>query len=761
MVSNKNILVGAMMLLSSQAAMAQSNDSIDVADSIEVVNDVKTDTIIYQEPSLITTKIHAMVRTYGDSIALRWVPEDFVSWKYLCQTGVNVLRTETDAKEFSIDTLAYALKPLSEEAFRAKYAANDSNALVAQGVLYGKGRLGPNQTTGKPGSIEASMEYNNEQDMSFAFAMLVADWRPDLARDMAVGFLDRTAKPGKSYDYYIQPTKWETDGRLIFEPGVVEGVVNETYTPVLFNPRMVDSISSPRRHVLGWWDDKYSTYEIFRHAISDADGNKIDSEWEHLNQKPYLSVIELPEGDSYKAFGDSVPSFGVYEYRVAAHDAFGGLVPSVEPFKVNVYDNEPPFGPQLKRMVVEYPDGDPTGRTLVHFVWEKDSIEPDLDGYVINFYNQKNTGGTWMGLNDKLIPPTDTIYTTDMTGYREGMVYISAYDKSGNEGRSLTQFLHLRDYKAPEPPDSLTALVIVPQTLQFIDIDTKYAYVILRWKPNPEDDDIMHYDVAFANDTTHSFQRLNELAIHERSFIDSLALDVNQKYIYYKVRATDYTGNEGDWSPWIQVMRPHVTPPTQPHLERSSHNDTEGMHMEWIVGTDADMDYHLAYRGLSEDGPWELIGRYDHDSLTTKNHTIVIDDNPPYDRDRRYYYYVESFNSSPFSAKSLAVSWFHPGPKVYKVNIELAGTYDERTKQTKLAWTTGKLPFDAPYYYCIARKGPENDKLEFLLSVAPDELEYTDKLLNKGEEAQYQVMIQWRDGRQSTPSNTVTVRRAE
>lgn len=760
MVSNKNILIMAAMLLSGSVAWGQSADSTFIDEPVLPMETVKADTIIYQEPSLITTKISAMARSYGDSIALRWVAEDYVSWKWLCLTGVNVLRTETDAADFAIDTLAYALKPLTEEQFRAKYAQTDSNALVAQGVLYGEGRLGANQTENQPGTIEASMEYNNEQDMSFAFAMLVAEWRPDLARDMAVGFLDRTAQPGKTYDYYIQPTKWETDGRLIFEPGVVERVLNKPYEPIVFHPRMVDSISSPRRHVLGWWDDKYSTYEIFRRVVSDADGNQVNGDWEHINQKPYLSVINLPEGDNYKAFGDSVPSFGVYEYFVAGHDAFGGLVPSVDPIKVNVYDNEPPTAPQLKAIVIGYPDDDIRGRTEAHIIWEKDTLEKDLQGYIVRYYNARISGENWIELNDEMIPPTDTMYVADVTGLRTGMIQIAAYDKSGNESTSLSQLIEIHDFKAPAAPDSLSAQVIKPELNAIIDKDIKYAYVILRWRPNPEDDDIMHYDVAFANDTTHAFQRLNEESIMETWCIDSLAVDVNQKYIYYKVRATDYSTNEGEWSPWIQVKRPHITPPTQPHLERSSHNDKDGMHMEWIVGTDADMDYHLAYRGLSEDGPWELIGRYDHDSLTTKNYTIVIDDNPPYDRERRYYYYVESFNSSPFSEKSLAVSWFHPGPKVYEVNIELAGAYDERTKQTKLAWTTGKLPVDGPYYYCIARKGPKDDKLEFLLSVAPDEQEFTDRLLEPGEEAQYQVMIQWRDGRQSTPSNVVTVRRA-
>ena len=86
------------------------------------------------------------------------------------------------------------------------YQPNDSNAMVAMGVLYGEGRKGLGQTAEKPGSMGANMEYNAEQDVSFGFAMLVAEWRPDLAQDMAVGFVDRTAEKGVKYDYVVQPT---------------------------------------------------------------------------------------------------------------------------------------------------------------------------------------------------------------------------------------------------------------------------------------------------------------------------------------------------------------------------------------------------------------------------------------------------------------------------------------------------------------------------------------------------------------------------
>ncbi len=735
--------MAAVLLAGSLSLQAQ-----ETADSTAL--EVKTDTIIYDAP-LLTTKIHADVRTYGDSIMLRWVPEDYASWKYLCDFGVNVLRVEKGS--IDLDTLAFQFKPLSLEGFQAKYAPNDSNALVAMGLLYGENRLKPGQTMNRHGSLEAGMEFNTEQDISFAFAMLVAEWRRDLAQDMAVGFMDRNVKPGAIYEYYVQPSEWENGGVLIFEPGVIDGVKNMPFEPEPYEPRMTDTLTTPRRHVLGWWDGQHSSYEIERRYLADG---KADGQWEHVNIKPYVSMLEQPQGASYQAFADSVPQFGIYEYRIMAHDPFGDLTPPSPALRVNVYDNEPPRAPQLTRILLEYPGETLTEKVMAHFYWQKDTLEADVNGYII-YYNDQGDEGEWLPLTDDIISPTDTTAVIDVTGRKTGMVCISAVDQSGNEAPSFAQLLELRDYQAPAAPDSLRARLVPLDVNQMMGKNGRYGYVILDWKPKPEDTDIRYYDLAFANDTTHVFLLRNEGGIRERMFLDSLVLDANQKYIYYQVRAVDNSNNIGPWSPWIEVKRPHITPPTTPHIDTSRHSDEEGMHMEWIVGMDADMDYHLAYRRSGDNAPWEVIGRYDADSLKACGYRIIIDDNPPFDREQRYYYYVESFNSSPYTSKSLAISWMHQGPKVLNVGIELAGDYMEKEKLTRLVWDAGKLPIDAPYYYCIYRKWSGDDKFRFVVSVPADQPEYTDQLLHQGEEAEYYVMIQWRDGRQSTASNVVKI----
>ncbi|MBR6121682.1 MAG: fibronectin type III domain-containing protein [Prevotella sp.] len=701
----------------------------------------EADTLGLPTGRLLTSKIHLLVRTYGDRVALRWVPEDYVSWLFLIDGGVNVLRQKEG--EMKVDTLAYALKPWTEEQFRQKYNVNDSNAMVAMGVLYGEGRKTEGQTEEKPGSVGANVELNGEQDISFGFAMMVAEWRPDLAEALAVGLIDRNVKRGETYDYYVQPTVFDNGGKILFEPGVREGVKNEPYKPEDYNPELQDTLVSPRRVIISWVDTQHSSFEIDRRP-------KGEKKWERLNTKPYVTMVET-DFKGLSLLSDSVPYNGLWEYRVMGHDPFGELSEPSPVHVANIYDIEPPVPPQLKYIVMEHPDTILNKKVLAHIVWENPAPEvqfDDVTGYAIKYYNENVFGKQWVVITDEMIPVTDTVYTADVTQLKTGMLCVTAYDQAGNEASSLPQLIRITDYKAPDPPDSLHYMVMPD------------GYVILTWEPNPIDDDITYFDVAFANDLTHEFMKLNDEGIMECGYVDSLALDVNQKYVYYRVRGVDYSGNVGKWSDYVRVTRPHVTPPSEPHLANSSHDDLKGMHMEWVVGTDADMEYHKLYRRLGDDGQWEVIGSYNADSIIrTGNYTITVDDNPPYDRRNRYYYFMESANSSPYTSSSLAVSWLHRGPKVYEVKIDLAGDYLKSSNQVKLAWTVEKLPFDAPYYYCVYRKRAGQDGFVYQMSVQPEDPTYLDGQLDNEEEAEYYLMIQWKDGRQSTPSNTIKVKK--
>ena len=42
--------------------------------------------------------INVLVRTYGDSVVLRWAADDYVAWRYLNRVGVNISRVDEETR---------------------------------------------------------------------------------------------------------------------------------------------------------------------------------------------------------------------------------------------------------------------------------------------------------------------------------------------------------------------------------------------------------------------------------------------------------------------------------------------------------------------------------------------------------------------------------------------------------------------------------------------------------------------------------------
>ena len=306
--------------------------------------------------------------------------------------------------------------------------------------------------------------------------------------------------------------------------------------------------------------------------------------------------------------------------------------------------------------------------------------------------------------------------------------------------------LRIEDKKAPEPPLNFKAEV------------EENGRIHLSWSPAPEDrGDIAFYEVAVANDTTHQFVIISPQQMRDTTFTDSVAVDVNQKYIYYRVRATDYASNIGRYTKMLQVERPHLLPPTPAHLDTLV-VDTEGIHLCWIAGADKATIIHNVFRRLENQPDWELIASLNTDSVAADNYRIRIDDNPPFNNKRRYEYVVESFNSTGISSgPSLVVSVMNNRNTAVNVELNLVGRYDSDAERTRLSWDCeGEQPDGERYWGVYVRK-PGKDSFEYLISEDINEPLHSNRLLSPGETAEFYVKLLYSDGRASKPSNIVKV----
>lgn len=693
-------------------------------------------------------KINVLTRTYGDSVVLRWAADDYVSWRYLNRVGVNIVRM--DEETFKTDTVVLGLKPATLDEFRSRYAESDSLAGLAMGSLYGEYDTPEGKEGDEPGSVGSIYEIAQEQQLRYGMALLASEWRQDLAKRLALRYTDRTAKRGRRYTYLVYPAVIDTLNNVIIRAGVADSVENKRFKPEPFDVKLTDSVSYPNGIFIRWEDRKFSSYEIERRLQG-------TSEWKRLNEHPY--VIMAVEAGQDCFYSDHVDAPGTYEYRVIAHDPFGELTSPSPVHTVTIRDMVPPTPPRLTWIEIDRRnESDPSKDVFANIHFVKDTMEADYVGCVPMYYHERITEGKWHPLIEKPLAPTDTMVTVDVTNLRSGQIVMAAYDTAHNVSYSIPQLMRVTDMRPPVAPRGLKATA----SLQPVDsLDLPLGLITLSWDPL-DDEDIDYYEIAFANDTTHQFvARKYGLVKDDTMFVDTVAVDVNQKYIYYKVRAVDYSTNVGEFSDVLQVIRPSAVTPTVAHID-STHVDGTGIFMRWIVGSDEQSAYHNVYRRLMSEKQWTLISRHDADSVRACNYRLNLRDVPKVNSNQEYVYAVETFNYSGISSGlSLQFCTRFTGDAVFKSPIRLYASYDQEKNQTRLAWEADKVPEGNDWYFCIWRQAPDEDRFKFLISAEPGERDFTDYLLRPGQTAHYYVQIQMEDGRESEPSNIVTIKAIE
>lgn len=697
------------------------------------------------------SQIHLLARTYGDSIVLRWAPEDYVSWQYLNVVGVNIYRMpildgkNKDAK-FRIDTLAFQLKPATLEQWRSLYPQSDSIAMIAMGSLYSEGGFTQEQSKHRTGEMGALLDVYEDQQLRFGMAVLASEWRRDVAKNLAMRFVDKNVKNGEKYSYIVRPAEFDSTNNLQFRAGFIQEIENKKYVPEPYEIVMGDSVVGINQ-LRVWWEqtDRFSSFDIHRRAMG-------ENEWTKVNDNPYIMMRDINDSELDNFINDNVRP-GTYEYRISGYDTYGDLIAAKNYHVATMPDLEAPRPPKLKSIVINRRNPDDLSKDIyADFYFSKDTIEADFIGYKILYYQRSRDDrkAEWIELTPDLIPVNDTVWTVDVSDISSSQVTVAAYDSVQNVSYSMTHVMRVADLKAPDAPDNF----------RYEIIDNQAGTVRLSWTAPSLDID--YYELAFANDTTHKFMLRpmpSGFLLRDTTFVDTLAVDVNQKYIYYKIRAIDYATNEGAYTAPLQVIRPSMIKPAEPHIDSVWVDQVKGIHMRWACSNEQQISHHVLMRRLANTKKWTTIGIYNGDSLRKAGNLLNITDVPEYVRRNRYEYAMESFSYAGISSGlSLVYSTRFEGERVFEWPIKLIGNYDERNKKTKIVWEVNKnLPYKGEWYYCIYRKGPKDSRHKFLMSVKSTELLFQDNLLSAGESAEYFVRIRYKDGRVTTDSNIVVV----
>ena len=693
--------------------------------------------------------IQLLARPYGDSIALRWAPSEYVPWKYLNGYGYEIWRGCVDEEDWDLDSIAY-VRAWNRYKFEEVFAANDTLAGGAVETIFGQGTA-LNNTRSHPGTAGSIMEVYEEQQNTFGFAMFIAEMRPDLAAAMGLMYVDHDVKPGKKYFYRILPHMADT---VLYVSPTDLLLTNVPYTPEPCAIELADSMTSVNSVSLFWPYSTYSAYNIERRKDGESGG------WQKVNDKPYISMsIDFSDEEPISVFVDEDLLPGTYHYRLRGLDSFGNWSAPGPEHTVVVPDLVPPAPPVIKLITIHRGDDAITATIDFH----KDVFEADLMGY-IPFYQMAaatpegeelpfdetatdsvDISQGWVPLiSDRLIAPRDSSVTVDVSGLTTSMVTIAAVDTAMNMTYAMPMPMRIVDLVPPEAPSNLRATV------------TPGGIVQLVWSPSPSDD-VQFYEVFLANDTTHQFMLApgNQL-LRDTMWIDTLSMQVNQAYKYYKVRAVDYTGNNSEFSPVYQCLRPNYTAPTECWAD-SIWNDGDRVLSRWHLSPEKDIRKYSLYRRLTKEKQWTLVKEYERSEI--EGNLFIAIDEPEPEQVQRYYYSMTATNlTGVTTGMSQAIVVFHPGQRIFNVDIKLEGAWRSDNGQTVLGWTIPEdLPLVAPFHFVIERQLEGETFFRPYRSADYDNRTYIDYRLKAGQTTKYRIKILYEDGRSTTYSNEVTV----
>ena len=651
-----------------------------------------------------TDFIRLIGKAYGDSIVLRWGPNNTALWTEANKEGYQVFRERVEGDERSIDSLGH-IKPWPEEAL-SLVIAHDSMALVAGQTLYGKNTIEP----------QGFWEQSSLLQSRFGFALYAAERSSLAANILGLRYVDRDVLPGVTYNYLITST-------AVRSP--LTGDVLEIENTLIANPIPLGLWVEPLdRSIILHWDKSQNDLYFSAYFVERSEDN--GQTFNRLNKNPLVFVEDerLPLNDYL--FTDSVDyNYKEYIYRLI------GLTPFAEessPISITAMgiDLTPPPAPFIEESSIN------DELTTMYIRWSmiNDSLPSDFAGY------QVLLGEGDVGEFDTLtaLLPVDSLqfsYEVPPGIDRLHFFKVIAYDQVGNVSESGSRYIQNPDMIPPEPATNL-----------YGEIDED-GIITLVWDHSPSED-VIGYWVFYSHDLEGLYVPVNKERISFNSFTDTLSnLFVLNETIYYYIETEDDNYNRGEGSDIIELVRPDYVPPLAPFMNQPVNTDTSVI-ISWTKSASPDaMEYELYRRPFRSGEDWTLV-----DTFPNGENRIYFDREGPYDQTFDYTVRVrdDAGNYSEYAFPlqgSLVYS-----PKLLMVN-ELKVSYDDINNQIKLDWVynpPGVGPPESTQFDFLLFKSLGGGSVDEWVELDGETASYIDKQIKKGALHNYGVMVVYDTG---------------
>lgn len=532
-----------------------------------------------QKPdSAALPKIQVLARVTSQKVILRWAPDNANVWilgnryGYMIERYTFLRNGKTTDTQTKVILTTIPIKPWPLERWETMADTSDFAAVAAQAIHGEDFEVDMNKKV----DIASVFNKAKETDSRYSFALHSANQSLLIAEASGLCFSDTGSRKNESYLYriYLAAPKeiMQVDTGIIF--------VDAGKPDKLSKLREVSAVTSGNAVMISWntlrYDRDYVSYTIER---SEDGGRNFHS----LTDRPYVSLgSEESSMPGRAVYLDSLPQFNTpYFYRVRGFTSFAEIGPPSDSVMVvaqkGIYNP-----PSLKSAEVI------NGKVLLR--WEMPGeIKDAINGF--NVERALSIEGQYSQINKTLLS-ADARSFTDSVPVSSNYYRVQAIDKKGNFHSSMPYFVQPEDSIPPLPPVKVSG-----------SIDTA-GLVNLVWAKNTEAD-LLGYRVYRSYFTSAEFVQVTSDPIKQNYYSEKVKLKNLNKYLYYKITASDGHFNQSDFSTIIRVTQPDMMPPSAPAIA-STIAQTEGIKVSITPSNSDDVEKYVVYRKENLDSLWTL-----------------------------------------------------------------------------------------------------------------------------------------------------------
>jgi hypothetical protein len=702
-----------------------------------------------KQPSAVrenTYSVELDTRSYGDSIVLRWTPDDAALWSLGNAYGWKITRTggkKNTAKVVKV------VKPWDLAKIRSSFGASSKAeaGLIAQSI-YAPSSVSRSLADDPATLIEYVCRVRNEQAARQTVVNMLADRSIGYADAAGLRYVDRDVEEGATYEYTIT-FAGETD---IFECREVSLIVRNNkfradHMAVVPQPA-VKQIGTSRVAVY-WPETDYCGYYVER---SLRGAGVADTAWHALNTAP---VVKLDKSDVSEypfvqlsrenvLLIDSLAPGQTALYRVRAYDQFAALSGWTTSESFTMPESRPLTPPEFIHIV----PADSNSLTLQWRVPEG----VNYSGFVVAF--SKTFEDAWSKVSDKLKATENSFKDTLAGGRGIGYYRIYAFDSLGRLASSNMMPNLVVDMSAPAAPQALRANAsLVKSDVAGLRVNNGLAAVALSWNAAGKNapNDLIGYLVFSSDRREGPYGQVSSTIVTGNSTTDTVSVEGISSSAYYYAVAVDSRFNYSLPSDTIAVLLPDIVSP-EPCVWKSTIPADGKTAIKWYRSPSADVVKYNIYTQPAGTSTWQWLATVDTTEIGASPY--VTYNVPNEGLVFALQYAVEAIDHSGNSSGRSGIVSLAPDASA-QAGVKLKAKYNRKSSSVALTWQYAAKP--QANFFGIIYRAADGEAPVAVGSFKPSQTSFTDSRLPNAKSVAYHVVLKSSRSAVSNPSSPVKV----